>query len=68
MNTVSQESDSFPQIDPAHVSEHNFELNSPISEQEVLKSIKNLKLNKACASDLILNVFLKFSKKKKKKK
>ena len=62
LNTVSLESDSFPQVGPAHVSERNFELNSPISEQEVLKSIKNLKLNKACASDLILNEFLKASK------
>ena len=41
-----------------------FELNTPISEQEVLKSINGLKLNKACASDLILNEFLKFSKTK----
>ena len=24
LNTVSQESDSFPHIDPAHVFEHNF--------------------------------------------
>ena len=32
LNTVSQESDSFPQIDHAHTSEHNFELNSTISE------------------------------------
>ena len=65
LNTVSQvESDSFPIIDPALVSEYNFELNSPISEQEVLKSINSLKLNKACASDLILNEFLKFSKTK----
>ena len=64
LNTVSQDSDSIPQIDSAHVSEHNFELNSPASEQEVLKSIKNLKLNKACAFDFILNEFLQFSKNK----
>ena len=61
LNTISQESDCFPQTAPAHVFEHNFELHSPISEQEVLKSIRNLKLNKACASDLILNAFLKYS-------
>ena len=52
------------QIDPSKVSEHNFELNSAISEDEVLKCLNHLKLNKACSSDLILNEFLKSSKTK----
>ena len=65
LNTVSEvASDSLPIIDPALVSEYNFELNSPSSKQEVLKCINGLKLNKACASDLIVNEFLKFSKTK----
>lgn len=65
LNTVSTEnSDSLPEVDPAKVSEYNFELNAEITEQEVLKSINNLKINKACASDLILNEFLKYSKTK----
>ena len=56
--------DSTFQIDPSKVSEHNFELNSAISEDEVLKCLNHLKLNKACSSDLILNEFLKSSKTK----
>lgn len=65
LNTVSSEnSDMVPEVDPSKVSEFNFELNDEITEQEVLKSINNLKQNKACASDLILNEFLKFSKTK----
>ena len=52
------------QIDPSEVAEHNSELNSVISEAEVLKCLNNLKLNKACSSDLILNEFLKSSKTK----
>ena len=65
LNAVPQgETDLFSIIDPAHVSNFNFELNSSITEQEVLKCINSLKLNKACASDLILNEFLKFSKSK----
>ena len=52
------------QINPSKVAEHNSELNSVISEAEVLKCLNNLKLNKACSSDLILNEFLKPSKTK----
>ena len=65
LNTVS--SDNLEQLysfDPSKVSQHNLELNIPITEQEVLKSINGLKMNKACASDLILNEFLKSSKSK----
>ena len=65
LNTVS--SDDLEQLysfDPSKVSQHNLELNIPITEQEVLKSINGLKMNKACASDLILNEFLKSSKSK----
>ena len=58
------DTDSIFQIDPSKVSEHNFELNSAISEDEVLKCLNHLKLNKACSSDLILNEFLKSSKTK----
>ena len=65
LNTVPQgDTDPFFIVDPAQVSNFNFELNSSITEQEVLKCINSLKLNKACASDLILNEFLKFSKSK----
>ena len=46
------------------MSEHNFELNSAISEEEVLKCLNHLKFNKACFSDLILNEYLKSSKAK----
>ena len=53
------DTDSTFQIDPSKVFEHNFELNSAISEDEVLKCLNHLKLNKACSSDLILNEFLK---------
>ena len=65
LNTVS--SDDLEQLysfDPSKVSQHNLELNIPITEQEVLKSINGLKMNKGCASDLILNEFLKSSKSK----
>ena len=51
-------------IDLSRISEHNFELNSEITEEEVLKCLSKLKLNKACSSDMILNKFLKFSKTK----
>ena len=65
LNTISTEnSDMIPEVDPAKVSEYNLELNAEITEQEVLMSLNKLKLNKACASDLILNEFLKFSKTK----
>ena len=53
-----------PEVDPAKVSEYNLELNAEITEQEVLMSLNKLKLNKTCASDLILNEFFKFSKTK----
>ena len=51
-------------IDLSRISEHNFELNSEITEEEVLKCLSKLKLNKACSTDMILNKFLKFSKTK----
>ena len=65
LNTIPTEnSDMIPEVDPAKVSEYNLELNAEITEQEVLMSLNKMKLNKACASDLILNEFLKFSKTK----
>lgn len=51
-----------PEVDPANVSEFNLELNAEITEQEILQSLNKLKPNKACASDLIPNEFLKSSK------
>ena len=57
LNTA--DTDSTFQIDPSEVSEHNFELNSAVSEEEVLKCLNRLRLNKACSSDLFLNEFLK---------
>ena len=53
-----------PEVEPQKVSTYNLELNADIKEQEVLRNINKLKLNKACASDLILNKFLKCSKSK----
>ena len=66
INTVSSDvSDNVPSSDPEQVIEHNSEINSPITDQEVLNCINRLKLNKVCASDLILNdLFFKFSKTK----
>ena len=65
LNTISTENTGVePEVNPLRVSEYNFELNAEITEQEVLKSINKLKLNKACAADLILNDFLKASKTK----
>ena len=65
LNTVSAEdSDQFHTSDPSNVSQYNFELDTPFTEHEVLKSINSLRLNKACASDLILKEFLKSSKSK----
>ena len=60
------DTDSTFQIDPSKVSEHNinFELNSAISEEEVLKCLNHLKLKKACSSGFFLNEFLKSSKTK----
>ena len=40
------------------------ELNLSITEEEVLKSLDQLKLSEACSSDLMLNEFLKYSKSK----
>ena len=65
LHTVSSEnSDMVPEVDSSKDSECNFKLKDEITEQEVLKSRNNLKQNKACDSDLILNEFLKFSKTK----
>ena len=51
LNTVLHgNTDPFSIVDPAQVSNFNFELNSSITEQKVLKCINSLKLNKACTS------------------
>ena len=60
----TEDFDTVQAVDLSKVSENNFELNNEITEQEILRSINNLKINKACASDLILNEFLKYSKTK----
>ena len=52
------------EIDLSKISGHNFELSSSITEEEVLKSLGQLKLTKPCSSGLILNEFLKYSKSK----
>ena len=47
LNTVPRgDTDPFSIVDPAQVSNFNFELNSSITEQKVLKCINSLKLNK----------------------
>ena len=46
LNTTSSDNNTLPQFDLTNVSDHNLEINSPITEQEVLKSINCLKLNK----------------------
>lgn len=65
LNTVNVEnSDMLSEVDLSNVSDFNLEINAEITENEVLQCLNNLKQNKACASDLILNEFLKFSKTK----
>ena len=65
LNTVQdvneQEDDTFEHVDVNNVSNLNTELNSCITEKDVLDAVKCLKNNKACGSDLILNEFLKHS-------
>ena len=46
LNTISSDNNTLPLFDLTNVSEHNLEINSPITEQEVLKSINCLKSNK----------------------
>jgi hypothetical protein len=65
LNTVQdvneEEDDTFEHVDVNNVSNLNTELNSCITEKDVLDDVKCLKNNKACGSDLILNEFLKHS-------
>ena len=42
--------------------DHSYILNDPITEQEVLKSIKKLKNNKAPGTDMIINEYIKTTK------
>ena len=61
LNTVQDENDDFLDLDVENVSNLNTELNRDITENEVIQAIKNLKNNKACGNDLIINEFLKHS-------
>ena len=63
MNTVNEDDnvDGFEIIDPNTVTCLNTDLNSVITEQEVINAIKLLKNNKACNTDMIINEFLKHS-------
>ena len=56
-----QEDDTFEHVDVNNVSKLNTELNSCITEEDVLDVVKCLKNNKTCGSDLILNEFLMHS-------
>ncbi|MEW8548698.1 MAG: reverse transcriptase family protein, partial [Candidatus Thiodiazotropha sp.] len=60
LNQDDEDSD-FPTITADRVTYFNTELNKVITELEVKKAILQLKNNKACASDMILNEFLKAS-------
>jgi hypothetical protein len=70
LNTVQdvneEDDDTFEHVDVNinKVSNLNTELNSCITEKDVLDAVKCLKNNKACDSDLILNEFLKHSRSK----
>ena len=60
INMVSSEnSDMVPEKAVLKLQNATRELNDEITEQEVLRSIYNLRLNKALVSDLRLNEFLK---------
>lgn len=63
LNTASSTDDDF-NISDLDVPGHNEVLNASFTEDEVKTAIKQLKNDKACGSDLILNEFLKHSAEK----
>ena len=60
LNTVQdvneEEDDTFEHVDVNNVSNLNIELNSWITEKDVLDAVKCLKNNKACGGDLIFKL------------
>ena len=50
---------NIPEIDISRINDLNEILNSEISKEEILKCVKSLKNDKACADDLIINEYIK---------
>ena len=53
--------EGYVDIDAVISSANNDFINAPFTGEDVLKATRNLKNNKACSSDLIINTFLKAS-------
>ncbi|XP_071138846.1 uncharacterized protein [Mytilus edulis] len=49
----------FPDIDPMQSGQLNENINSPFSQDEILRCIKKLKNDKACGEDEIINEYIK---------
>jgi len=49
---------NIPEIDRNRINDLNENLNSEISKEEILKSVKSLKNDKACADDFIINEYM----------
>ncbi|VDI28266.1 Hypothetical predicted protein [Mytilus galloprovincialis] len=49
----------FPDIDPMQSEQLNENINSPFSQDEILRCIKKLKNDKACGEDEIINEYIK---------
>ena len=60
-NTNDSKRDEGDVTDNTNIDNLNVELNKPFEPDEVKKSIKKLKKNKACGNDQVLNKFLKWS-------
>ena len=50
---------NLPEIDPDVINHVNEEINSHITREEIIKAIKNLKVNKSCGEDHIINEYIK---------
>ncbi|XP_063436930.1 uncharacterized protein LOC134718363 [Mytilus trossulus] len=61
LNSGNSDPIDLPTNDTNLMSELNDNLNSPITKEEILKCIKNLKNNKACGDDMIINEYIKTS-------
>lgn len=55
----SQDAVNIPEIDRNRINDLNENLNSEISKEEILKCVKSLKNDKACADDFIINEYIK---------
>lgn len=53
--TIAQDAVNIPEIDRNRINHLNKNLNSEISKKEMLKCVKSLKTDKACADDFIIN-------------